>query len=65
MTLARSGVIDSVEITRSALPVCSDGNARGAGGRHVLELAGPSPWPAALAVSMSEPVGCILSSVMP
>ena len=64
MTLARSGVIESVEITRSALPVCSDG-MRAAPVVGTCSNCRPQSAASSLAVSMSEPVGCILSSVMP
>ena len=64
MTLARSGVIESVEITRSALPVCSDG-MRAAPVVGTCSNCRPQSAASSFAVSMSEPVACILSSVMP
>src|ERR1700736_5933427 len=64
MTLARSGVIESVETTMSALLVCSIGMRVGP---VVVTISSSTPRSLASswARSTSEPVGCILSSVMP
>src|SRR5229473_1031262 len=64
MTLARSGVIESVETTMSALLVCSIGMRVGP---VVVMISSSTPRSLASsrARSTSEPVGCILSSVMP
>src|SRR5260370_30350468 len=64
MTLARSGVIESVETTMSALLVCSIGMRVGP---VVVTISSSTPISLASsrARSTSEPVGCILSSVMP
>src|SRR5580704_2929918 len=64
MTLARSGVIESVETTMSALLVCSIGMRVGP---VVVTISSSTPKSLASsrARSTSDPVGCILSSVMP
>ena len=64
MTLARSGVIDSVEITRSALSVCSIGMRVGPVVVTISSFT-PRSLASSCAVSTSEPVGWSLSSVMP